>query len=999
MADDAGEAPSGNLETQAISFLLDVKSNADEALRKLDAALDSSEVIIGKRLDRLAVAINENANRQNAIFHRQAEGIENAVKGIERLADTLEKKFPKGSEAAKEFSDKAGTALDKTKTKLNETGDAAAKMADRVASSSKKAGNSLEDLWEKIRKLDVRHTLIGGLAYKGLKHSFDQANETFEATAIAPKLTQMSEQEVMKRRTDLGAARVLTGATLPELKDINEEFAKSEHLGKFAFVPAADAAVELSRATGMAKKSSAELYATLKNTYNLSHEAAKSQMESMAFMSKNSGVSIENYKILADELKYVKYGLDAAGGSSEELLKSTMASAATMSRYGGTVSDTIKQVKGMTEGGMDEYMKMMQMGVMGGASSEEIMDAIASGDVERIEKLKAAGVGALSRMAGPGVGQFMARDLGQQMGGLSGAEFNRYKAMNAGVEKGKSGALNQKEFSEGDAATKARMLAESMRQYESVTELADRQLERANGMLAATYEKIYDQMLHAAEAIERAGRSAGAAFNGAPEAGKDIAGMVTQGAMLVLLLNQARKAWKSVFGAKAATEGLAATEKATASMFGRLATGFKNVFNTPISTLAEKMGNSFKNALDFGAKAGLSEAEKQAAKMAALRAFDGGAKTAAKAARAASATSAVMGGVTGAGAVIDVATQWYEQKDEEASKMSQAMAGRDSSRLNELAAEREKAGKLGEAAKFRAMAKNVDTGFTPTGKEMPSSAYGAWDYNKHKAIPEKATAVSALGAAPATPPAAAPKATVASATAAQEGAAPTRENYPRSLGGLEKLASDNDMKVTSTTSGHHTRSSLHYKGQAMDVRTEGEDPQKIASFMSNAKSAGFNVIDARTPDSSAWSGPHLHVSYGVEPGRMGATKGAQGAALASGATGIAKGAGSSPAAPMAVAATATMQKTGASAPISTPASTSASQPGVAARVEPNIASQLGARAKIVTEGDTLIAGELRRVQSILAEHTRLLSRGQGTGLTNKPFSAEAQRHNELGGGS
>ena len=72
-------------------------------------------------------------------------------------------------------------------------------------------------------------------------------------------------------------------------------------------------------------------------------------------------------------------------------------------------------------------------------------------------------------------------------------------------------------------------------------------------------------------------------------------------------------------------------------------------------------------------------------------------------------------------------------------------------------------------------------------------------------------------------------------------------------------ANSRGYTYTSTTGGAHNTGSLHYLGQAIDVRTRGKSD--VEKFIKDARSLGLNVRDERTkpPNQVVWSGPHLHI--------------------------------------------------------------------------------------------------------------------------------------------
>lgn len=75
---------------------------------------------------------------------------------------------------------------------------------------------------------------------------------------------------------------------------------------------------------------------------------------------------------------------------------------------------------------------------------------------------------------------------------------------------------------------------------------------------------------------------------------------------------------------------------------------------------------------------------------------------------------------------------------------------------------------------------------------------------------------------------------------------------------LSQFATDHGFHVTSTTGGHHL-GWAHKAGRAVDVRTRDHSAAEVNTFMQEARSQGFTVIDERRGGNAAWSGPHIHL--------------------------------------------------------------------------------------------------------------------------------------------
>ena len=79
---------------------------------------------------------------------------------------------------------------------------------------------------------------------------------------------------------------------------------------------------------------------------------------------------------------------------------------------------------------------------------------------------------------------------------------------------------------------------------------------------------------------------------------------------------------------------------------------------------------------------------------------------------------------------------------------------------------------------------------------------------------------------------------------------------------LKSFAEKQGFVVTSTTGGKHNEGSLHPKGLAIDIRTQGKTEEEIQALIEAAVKQGFGVRDERThpPGQKIWGGPHLHLS-------------------------------------------------------------------------------------------------------------------------------------------
>lgn len=80
-------------------------------------------------------------------------------------------------------------------------------------------------------------------------------------------------------------------------------------------------------------------------------------------------------------------------------------------------------------------------------------------------------------------------------------------------------------------------------------------------------------------------------------------------------------------------------------------------------------------------------------------------------------------------------------------------------------------------------------------------------------------------------------------------------------GQLSEFARRAGFDITSTSGGMHNPGSAHYEGRAVDVRTKNKTPEQVSSFIQQALSQGYKVLDERhkPKNQRVWSGPHIHL--------------------------------------------------------------------------------------------------------------------------------------------
>jgi hypothetical protein len=78
---------------------------------------------------------------------------------------------------------------------------------------------------------------------------------------------------------------------------------------------------------------------------------------------------------------------------------------------------------------------------------------------------------------------------------------------------------------------------------------------------------------------------------------------------------------------------------------------------------------------------------------------------------------------------------------------------------------------------------------------------------------------------------------------------------------LRRAAEQRGFHVTHDIDGTHNPNSLHYRGQAIDVRTWDHSSQQVDAFITQMRDLGLTVLDERTRPShqAVWDGSHIHI--------------------------------------------------------------------------------------------------------------------------------------------
>lgn len=93
---------------------------------------------------------------------------------------------------------------------------------------------------------------------------------------------------------------------------------------------------------------------------------------------------------------------------------------------------------------------------------------------------------------------------------------------------------------------------------------------------------------------------------------------------------------------------------------------------------------------------------------------------------------------------------------------------------------------------------------------------------------------------------------------------PTTSHLPDLMGFLWSR----NLTPGSTTGGRHNLGSLHYSGNAIDIKGSGAfSDAQVAALKQDAASRGFLIRDERVrpPNQKVWGGPHVHIEYAGGP--------------------------------------------------------------------------------------------------------------------------------------
>ena len=84
---------------------------------------------------------------------------------------------------------------------------------------------------------------------------------------------------------------------------------------------------------------------------------------------------------------------------------------------------------------------------------------------------------------------------------------------------------------------------------------------------------------------------------------------------------------------------------------------------------------------------------------------------------------------------------------------------------------------------------------------------------------------------------------------------------------LRNAAESLGFHVTHDIDGVHNVNSMHYKGQAIDVRTWDHTSDEVDAFIAHMRDLGLTVFDERSrpPNQTEWDGAHVHVEIPQQP--------------------------------------------------------------------------------------------------------------------------------------
>ena len=390
-----------------------------------------------------------------------------------------------------------------------------------------------------------------------------------------------------------------TGANIAELSAINAEFARMAHLGPQCFRAVAESAMKLSRTTDMNVESAAKFTLNLRQMYRMNGPEADRVATQITVLSKLSGVSADTFAEIYDGLKFTRFALDGNVQSAKRLAESVAEAAAEMGKYGVSAQDVLKDVKGRTTGGVDEYTKNLKSLVMGGKTISEaraLLDAEAredKGATAEIAKTKGRAYNRFVEAGGGGAfGRAYANQLASGVLGMDVEEAQKFGAYARGDMKGPV-----EEFIKNPASAKAREQKKAATaDLMTASEARGRAVESAAGATALSQQTAYQMEIEASKALMNAAKSLESVTGALGHAGTNFLGTAAQVGVMAIGAKTVWQGAKAVLnlgkgaGGAAGAVGGAAEGAGLARSGGGLVKGAAGKVAARVAALGSKLG-------------------------------------------------------------------------------------------------------------------------------------------------------------------------------------------------------------------------------------------------------------------------------------------------------------------------------------------------------------------------------------------------------------------------
>jgi hypothetical protein len=441
--------------------------------------------------------------------------------------------------------DQAVKALDNYEKKVEEIG----------KKTRKSLMGTVEDFFQRLRKVEVGETIIGGAAFAAMMKLPQGYERAHRLGTEAARRTMMTEEQVFQRARDVLDVQTKTGAKMEEMHEINKALSLPGPVIA-SYKEAATAAFDLHRMTDLGAEAAGQMTRNMQQYYGVSGKGLDEQVAKTAVIAKNTLLSAKDQADLYDKLKFSGLAMSDNARAARGIAEGTTMAAAKMSQYGISVESVVDHVKGLTEGGVEEQAKGMQTLILGGMSPEEALDTlnqISEGSEEAIKTMEeyrgraAATMGSMTAGAGAfgkAAGRKTLVDLG--VAGTTG-EAAQLTGMGRGVF---ADSQSQKALDtlEKGGPESAKLMADATREYRTATEERERAMEKAAASLYKTQEGTYKAILGASQAINTGADKFSNFVSGFTAAQLMGIGWATEFALAVVALKMTLPQFKTIFG-------------------------------------------------------------------------------------------------------------------------------------------------------------------------------------------------------------------------------------------------------------------------------------------------------------------------------------------------------------------------------------------------------------------------------------------------------------------